>query len=81
MMEAVRTSETQVNFNVTTRHYIPEDSNTSYSPPWEPEISHFILFACSLFNDAFSVSQTIVSNEIMIRDKCIGRMWKEAVGA
>jgi hypothetical protein len=26
MMEAVRTSETSVNFNVTTRHYIPEDS-------------------------------------------------------
>jgi hypothetical protein len=26
MMEAVRTSETSVNFNVTTLHYIPEDS-------------------------------------------------------
>jgi hypothetical protein len=26
MMEAVRTSETLVNFNVTTRHYIPEES-------------------------------------------------------
>jgi hypothetical protein len=26
MEEAVRTSETSVNFNVTTRHYIPEDS-------------------------------------------------------
>jgi hypothetical protein len=26
MMEAVRTSETSVNFNVTTRRYIPEDS-------------------------------------------------------
>jgi hypothetical protein len=26
MMEAVRTSELSVNFNVTTRHYIPEDS-------------------------------------------------------
>jgi hypothetical protein len=25
-MEAVRTSETSVNFNVTTRRYIPEDS-------------------------------------------------------
>jgi hypothetical protein len=25
MMEAVRTSETSVNFNVTTRRYIPED--------------------------------------------------------
>jgi hypothetical protein len=25
-MEAVRTSETSINFNVTTRHYIPEDS-------------------------------------------------------
>jgi hypothetical protein len=26
MMEVVRTSETSVNFNVTTRRYIPEDS-------------------------------------------------------
>jgi hypothetical protein len=26
LMEAVRTSETSVNFNVTTRRYIPEDS-------------------------------------------------------
>jgi hypothetical protein len=26
MMEAVHTSETSVNFNVTTRRYIPEDS-------------------------------------------------------
>jgi len=26
MMEAVSTSETSVNFNVTTRRYIPEDS-------------------------------------------------------
>jgi hypothetical protein len=26
MMEAVRTTETTVNFNVTTRRYIPEDS-------------------------------------------------------
>jgi hypothetical protein len=26
MMEAVRTCETSVNFNVTTRRYIPEDS-------------------------------------------------------
>jgi hypothetical protein len=26
MMEAVRTSEMSVNFNVTTRHYIPEGS-------------------------------------------------------
>jgi hypothetical protein len=26
MMEAVRTSETSVNFNLTTRCYIPEDS-------------------------------------------------------
>jgi hypothetical protein len=26
MMEAVRTSETQVNFNMTIRRYIPEDT-------------------------------------------------------
>jgi hypothetical protein len=28
MLEAVRTSETSVNFNVTTWHCIPEDSRT-----------------------------------------------------
>jgi hypothetical protein len=39
MMEAVCISETLVNLNVTTLRYIPEDSKTSYSPPWEPEIS------------------------------------------
>jgi hypothetical protein len=38
MMEAVRTSETSVHFNVSTRRYIREDS---HSPPWEPEISHY----------------------------------------
>jgi hypothetical protein len=27
MMEAVHTSETSVHFNMTTRRYIPEDSN------------------------------------------------------
>jgi hypothetical protein len=32
MMEAVRTSETSVNFNVTTRRYIPEDSKLHYKP-------------------------------------------------
>jgi hypothetical protein len=36
---AVRISETSVNFNVTTRRYISR-LWTSYSPPWEPEISH-----------------------------------------
>jgi hypothetical protein len=29
MMEALRTSETSVNFNVTTQRYISEDSKTS----------------------------------------------------
>jgi hypothetical protein len=28
-----------VNINLTLRRYIPEDSKSSYSPPWEPEIS------------------------------------------
>jgi uncharacterized protein (DUF305 family) len=32
-MEAVRTSETLVNINLTLRRYIPEDSKSSYSPP------------------------------------------------
>jgi hypothetical protein len=31
MMEAVRTSETSVHFNLTTRSYIPEDSKLQYS--------------------------------------------------
>jgi hypothetical protein len=31
MMEAVRTSETLVNFNVTTQRYIPEDSKLNLS--------------------------------------------------
>jgi hypothetical protein len=31
MMEAVRTSETSVNFNVTTRRYIPEDCKLYYN--------------------------------------------------
>jgi hypothetical protein len=30
MMEAVRTSETSVNFNETTRRYIPEDSKLHF---------------------------------------------------
>jgi hypothetical protein len=33
MLEAVRTSETSVNFNVTTRRYIPEDSKL-HKNPW-----------------------------------------------
>jgi hypothetical protein len=32
MMEAVRTAETPVNFNVTSQRYIPKDY-TSFSPP------------------------------------------------
>jgi hypothetical protein len=39
MMGAVRTSETPVNIHLTTQQYIPEDHKTSYSLPWEPEIS------------------------------------------
>jgi hypothetical protein len=36
MMEVVRSSETSVYFNVTTRRYVPE---SLYFPPWAPEIS------------------------------------------
>jgi hypothetical protein len=35
IMEAVRTSETSVNFNVTTRHYIPEDSKLNLNIIWQ----------------------------------------------
>jgi hypothetical protein len=40
-MEAVRTSETSVNFNVTKRRYIPEDKESKYElGSVRPEISH-----------------------------------------
>jgi hypothetical protein len=43
MMEAVRTSETSVNFSVTTRRYIPEDSklHTSHRENLKSHIEHF----------------------------------------
>jgi hypothetical protein len=40
MMEAVRTSETSVNFNVTTRRYIPEDSKLQHVHAFSPPPSH-----------------------------------------
>jgi hypothetical protein len=45
MMEAVSSSETSVNIYQTTRRNIPQDKPSSYSSPWEPEISpSFFLF-------------------------------------
>jgi hypothetical protein len=41
--EAISTSETSVNFYQTTRRNATEDIS-SYSPPWEPEISQFHIF-------------------------------------
>jgi hypothetical protein len=67
MMEAARTSETLVNFYQTTRRYNPEDSHLrtyrrenlkSYLMKFKGQFN-VSLFVCSLFNDAFSVSQTI----------------------
>jgi hypothetical protein len=43
MEEAVRTSETLVNFNVTTQHYIPEDSKL--------QIYIYIIGKCCLVGD------------------------------
>jgi hypothetical protein len=40
MMEAVHTSETSVNNNLTTLRYIPEDSKFHSRRHREPEISH-----------------------------------------
>jgi hypothetical protein len=42
MMEAVRTSETSVNIYLTTRHYIPEDSEL-HTRRRQNRISHVIL--------------------------------------
>jgi hypothetical protein len=41
----------------------------------------FFLFIYSLFNDAFSISDYIASNERMIVKNELERMWKEAVVA
>jgi hypothetical protein len=54
-MEAVRTSETSVD-NHFTRQHIPEDNSEHQTRRRENLKSHII--ACSLFNDAFSVTQT-----------------------
>jgi len=55
MMEAVRTSEMSVNFNMTTRRYIPED-NRLHTRRRENLKSHTVIvyFKCrllSIFND------------------------------
>jgi hypothetical protein len=43
MMEAVRTSETSVNFNVTTRRYIPEDSKLRHWLLTSPNVSWLLV--------------------------------------
>jgi hypothetical protein len=53
MLKAVRTSETSVNFNVTTQRYIPEDSKTSYSSLRESQISKFSYRLGKLSRDLF----------------------------
>jgi hypothetical protein len=63
-MEAERTSETSVNFNVTTRRYIPKDSKISYSQPWEPEISD------NKFIDAFTKWRLRQLNTVDIFTSC-----------
>jgi hypothetical protein len=62
MMEAERTSETSID-NYFTRQYIPED--TSYSPPWELEISHKW---CSV-DEVQNVAQTgmVTAHEIIVQ--------------
>jgi hypothetical protein len=46
------------------------------------EVVHvYIFFICSLFNDAFSISDFTASNERLIVSNELGRMWKEAVVA
>jgi len=58
MMEALRTSETSVHFNVSTRRYTPEDTKL-HTRSRENLKSHICLFICSLLNDAFSITTNI----------------------
>jgi hypothetical protein len=59
-------------------------------PPWRSAVitlcikqlhSNEYLFIYSLFNDNFSISDYIASNEKMIVNNELERMWKEAVVA
>jgi hypothetical protein len=59
MMDAVRTSETSVYCNETTRRSISEGSNV-HTRRSENSKSHSIyLFVCGLFNDTFSIAKII----------------------
>jgi hypothetical protein len=65
MMEAVRTSETSVDNNFT-RQYIPEHNSELADDRHFKRITASIItvntvfmFICSLFNDTFSVTDTI----------------------
>jgi hypothetical protein len=55
MMEAVRTSETSVNFNVTTLRYIPEDSKLHFRRR-ESLKSHTLLVFVSVFMQSHTVT-------------------------
>jgi hypothetical protein len=78
-MEAVRTSETSVD-NYFTRQYIPEDNSEHHTRRRENLKSH--IFICSLFNDAFSITQIIQHRMKRMKSEYqFKRMWKEAIVA
>jgi hypothetical protein len=56
MIEAVRTSETSVNFNVTTRRYIPEDSKLLILDLLTCPVKYIILWSITFRLWAFSES-------------------------
>jgi hypothetical protein len=67
-MEAVRTSETSVNFNVNTRRYIPEDSKLRAEVQFQKclqrtrdYVEQSTKFVSSLSNNSFRAQQTLLS--------------------
>jgi hypothetical protein len=50
MMEAVRTFETSVNFNMTTRRYNPENPKLQFSIPCSVVYEYMSIFILSLYS-------------------------------
>jgi hypothetical protein len=61
MLEAVRTSETSVNFNVTTRHYILEDSKL-YTRHRENLKSHICMLIVFWFLNMSKLGFSLLKN-------------------
>jgi hypothetical protein len=69
-MEAIYSSETSVDFQCTTRRYIPEESDFNGSSVCKQEPVGF-LFIYGLFNDAVSPSNYKASNDGLISESWI----------